>query len=526
MASPVVTRQEYDETLGHRFQRAATMQAGLVILIPIVVLIGWQFNLEYLKRVAPTLVAMNPLTALGFVILGIALLLLQDSSNELKKLLVFLCVAVVTTVGALVLIRYLWNLPFYPDRWVFTDRLDVAGQKPNVMAPNTALCFLLGSLSLMATSLKHRLGRYATEFLAVIISFLAIFALFGYFYQNQVFTTVQAFIPMAANTSLCFLLLGMAILFSRPNGGLMSLVSSGQGAGYLLRRLIPMTVLAPGILGWVLIAGQEADLYSAKVGVALFAAAIALFGSVLVYISGKALYRKELEVERIKDEFLSLATHQLQTPSTGVKMALSLLRDGAAGKLSRSQAALVKDAIEGNNREIKIVGDLLNVARADSGRMVLKKSPTDMRQLIQNIVREQQATIDSREQKLTIKIHDVVANVDASRLSMAVENLLSNASKYTPDGGTLAIETLQTHDNLILKVTDNGVGIPKDSIPKLFSKFVRLDNPLSGKRGGTGLGLYLAKQIVELHGGTIRVQSETGKGSQFIIELPVGELHE
>lgn len=502
-----------------RFRKASIVDACLVILISVTVLLGWQYNLEYLKRIVPTLVAMNPLTAVCFLLSAVVLLLLHGKRNH--QVITTILALVVAFFGLSIVLRYTIHLPFWPDRWLYRSKLDIQGQKPNVMALNTAISFLLSGLSLLLISLKTKLKFRVEQYMTLAICFLAIFALLGYAYGDHTFLTAQAFIPMAVNTALGFLLLGAGILFVRSNEGLMLILSSEQGAGYLMRRLVLIIILLPAVLGWLKLLGQSAGLFNAEVGTALSVAFNISLGFILVWITGVALYKKEFEVARSKDEFLSLATHQLQTPSTGVKAALSLLNSGVVEKLTPKQEELVRDAQEGNEREIRIVNDLLNVARADSGRMILKKEPTDLSKLVKDILHEQQPTIKSRKQQLDVEAESVVMAIDPNRLRMAIENLVSNASKYTPDSGKIAVKVEKTDSGVVIQVIDGGVGIADSDISKVFVKFTRLDNPLSEKRGGTGLGLYLVKQIVELHGGEIKVNSKIGKGSQFTIELPL-----
>ncbi len=516
----IFDRLTRSQTMGERLQKISLVAAGLVVSIAVVVLIGWQNNADSLERLLPTQVAMNPLTALCFVFSGTALILLYGAVNRQKQLVSALLAFITVAISIMILARYVGHLSITVDQWLFMSKLHHAGQIPNVMAPNTAFGFLLAGLSLLLITRKARLSRYIAQYAAIAVCFVALFALLGYVYESHVLTAVSVFIPMAANTAVCFLLLGVGILFVKPNEGLLMVVNSDQGAGYLMRRLLPIAVLVPALVGWFRILGLKASLYSEATSVTLSVTVNIVLAFIVVLISGMALYKKELEVEAMKDRFLSLATHQLQTPATGIKLALSMLRDGVAGKLNKEQSDLVHDAIEGNNRGISIVSDLLNVARVDSGRMILEKTSTDLYDLVHDIVREQQQTIEARKQSIRVTAEHVVALFDAPRLRMAIENLVSNASKYTPDGGKITIELPKATDTITIKVLDAGVGIAKKDIPRMFTKFTRIDNELSTKREGTGLGLYLAKQIVELHGGEILVESEVGKGSQFTVQLP------
>lgn len=245
-----------------------------------------------------------------------------------------------------------------------------------------------------------------------------------------------------------------------------------------------------------------------------------LIGAIVVFRD----VTQELAIERAKDEFVSLASHQLRTPATGVKQFLGMLREGYAGKLTSEQAEMVEDAYASNERQINIVQDMLDVARLDAGRMKLEYTKVNVGELLTAIVAEQQGTIDSRKQTLKLKAPKALTNMlDANRIRMVLENLISNASKYTPEGGTITVAARKIDGKLEVVVQDSGVGIAAEDISKLFGKFSRIANPLSTKVGGSGLGLYLAKQIVQLHGGKIVVTSSPGKGSRFTVVLPLKE---
>lgn len=230
-------------------------------------------------------------------------------------------------------------------------------------------------------------------------------------------------------------------------------------------------------------------------------------------------------LEKTKDEFVALASHQLRTPATAVKGNVGMLLEGYCGDLTLEQQSVLRDAYESNERQLAVIEDMLNVSRIEAGRMVLFKSATDLAAMVRSVAAEQKAMVDSRGQELVVEAPPgpVVLAVDPQRFRMVVENLLSNASKYTPSSGRIEIRLEQLAVETRISVLDTGVGIPEASQYRLFHKFSRIDNPLSILAGGNGLGLYLANEIVELHGGTISVQSALGAGSTFTVVLPRGE---
>jgi len=228
-------------------------------------------------------------------------------------------------------------------------------------------------------------------------------------------------------------------------------------------------------------------------------------------------------LDRAKDEFIGLASHQLRTPATAVKNFIGLLREGYAGELTEEQKSYVDYAWESNEQQLEIVDALLSVARSDSGMLSLQRQRIDLEPLVAGVIEQQLATIVERQQhcKLVVPHSPVLAFADAEYLRMAVENLVSNASKYTKAGGHILIALRVENDFACISVRDSGVGVAPDDMPRLFGKFSRIENELSAQVGGSGLGLYLARRIIELHEGSIDVKSRPDEGTTFTIRLPL-----
>lgn len=233
--------------------------------------------------------------------------------------------------------------------------------------------------------------------------------------------------------------------------------------------------------------------------------------------------QKEQAVELAKDELLSLASHQLRTPATGVKQYVGMVLQGFAGKVPKSQKELLEKAYASNDRQLTIINEILHLAKIDSGRIVLARQDADINELVEDIVNEQKPDIKAAGH--TVSLHTgrrpLLLRVDTHMLRMAVENILSNAIKYTPPGGMITVRLRRDEDCAYILIKDTGVGIASNETGKLFKQFSRLSNEMSVRVGGTGIGLYLAKHLVELHGGRIDVTSAAGKGSTFTIALPL-----
>jgi PAS domain S-box-containing protein len=234
--------------------------------------------------------------------------------------------------------------------------------------------------------------------------------------------------------------------------------------------------------------------------------------------------QRELELlNNSKDEFISLASHQLRTPATAVKQLLGLLTEGLYGELPSHIANILDRAYESNERQINIINSLLKVAQIDAGKVILHHSTVDLSYTLQNLLQEYGDTFLSRNQSVDFEIvgkQPITAYIDAEYMRMAITNLIDNASKYTRRDGNISVKISQTSTYASVSITDNGVGISKEDQKELFTKFQRIPNEMSQAVGGSGLGLYWVQKVVELHRGTIEIDSEIGKGTTITLLLP------
>jgi signal transduction histidine kinase len=229
-----------------------------------------------------------------------------------------------------------------------------------------------------------------------------------------------------------------------------------------------------------------------------------------------------VEINRAKDEFIALASHQLRTPATGVKQYVGMLLQGYGGELDGQQTDLLQTAYDSNERQLDVINALLNVAQLDAGKVALKRVPCRIDHLLRDIIKEQAETFQVRHQSLTAHMpaKPVTASIDRRLIRMVLENIIDNAGKYTPWHKTITIHLASTAKLVTIAVSDQGVGISKRDQAKLFQKFSRIDNDLSTLANGSGLGLYWAKKILDLHDATISVNSKARQGSTFTVSLP------
>lgn len=229
----------------------------------------------------------------------------------------------------------------------------------------------------------------------------------------------------------------------------------------------------------------------------------------------------DLKIRDTKNELLSLTSHQLRTPASAVKQYVGMLTQGFAGELNEEQLSIADKAYAANNRQLEIIDQLLYVAKADAGQISLAIDELDLRSKAERTI--QHLADNAAKKNITLTISGrkkLTAYGDKRFVAMIVENLISNAIKYSYDGSTVSIKIFNDKDFACMAVSDHGVGISEEEQEAIYDKFTRLDNPLSRSEGGNGLGLFLAKRLTEAHHGELELKSKEGKGSTFTLKLP------
>ncbi len=248
-------------------------------------------------------------------------------------------------------------------------------------------------------------------------------------------------------------------------------------------------------------------------------------GISVAYILLRRLLRLEdlhqTEIQRTKNELLALTSHQLRTPASGVKQYIGMLLQGFVGDLTEDQQLIARKAFAANERQLETINQLLHVAKADADQLVLDKEPLDLGSVTESVVDSMHNEIEQHDSEVVIRTRKPqMVFADKRYLRMAIENLISNALKYSDEGKSVVVTISGRSGQACLSVRDYGVGIDTEDIDKLFKKFSRIPNALSKSSGGSGLGLFLAEQIMQAHGGSIEVESKPHRGSIFSLILP------
>ena len=236
---------------------------------------------------------------------------------------------------------------------------------------------------------------------------------------------------------------------------------------------------------------------------------------------------KEKGIDKAKTEFVSLASHQLRTPLSTVNWYSEMLLTGDVGAISSEQKIYLEEIYKGNQRMVDLVNTLLDVSRIELGTFDGESKPTNIVALVESVIEEQKLQIDEKKLKLKCVIADHIPliQVDPKLIRMVIQNLLSNSVKYTPERGKISILlALDDKKNIVIKISDTGYGIPNGQQDKIFTKLFRADNVVGKDTEGTGLGLYIAKSIVDQAGGSLWFESEENKGTTFNLLLPIGKV--
>ncbi|MDK2898860.1 MAG: hypothetical protein PWQ10_47 [Patescibacteria group bacterium] len=229
------------------------------------------------------------------------------------------------------------------------------------------------------------------------------------------------------------------------------------------------------------------------------------------------------QLDKNKDEFVSMASHQLRTPLTSVKGYISMVLEGDAGKISESQRNLLSEAFISSERMVRLINDFLNVSRLQTGKFVIDKHPVDLSKLVEQEIDSLKSNATVRNMKFNYrKPKDFpIIKVDEDKIRQVVMNFADNAIYYSHDGTAIDINLVVKGNEVIFTVKDTGIGVPSKEQEQLFSKFYRASNARKQRPDGTGVGLFLAKKVVSVHGGKVIFKSVENKGSTFGFSLPI-----
>ena len=239
--------------------------------------------------------------------------------------------------------------------------------------------------------------------------------------------------------------------------------------------------------------------------------------------------KRLMKLDETKDEFMSIASHQLRTPLTSIKGYISMLLEGDLGKLAPAQKKVLEEAFQSSERMVSLIGDFLNMSRLQTGKFSIDREKCQIDEIIDSEVKNLEAVASTRGLKLkliTTRKRLPILYIDEQKIRQTVMNFIDNAIYYSKPGKTITVKLQVIDGSVEFRVIDSGIGVPKEEQAQLFTKFFRATNAHKRRPDGTGVGLFLAKKVIDGHGGSIIFQSEEGKGSTFGFLLPIKKLSE
>jgi signal transduction histidine kinase/CheY-like chemotaxis protein len=227
-------------------------------------------------------------------------------------------------------------------------------------------------------------------------------------------------------------------------------------------------------------------------------------------------------LDRLKSEFVSVVSHELRTPLTSIRGSLGLLASGAMGELPPDGAQMLQIAVSNTDRLVRLINDILDLERIESGQEALDLRPVPLSELMLDAAGNVAGSAEGAEVSVEVRPIAATIQADADRIVQALTNLLGNAVKFSEPGGRVLLEAELDGGDAVLRVRDEGRGIPADKLDSIFERFQQVDATDAREKGGTGLGLAIVRSVAERHGGRVEVTSEVGAGSCFSLHLPVG----
>ncbi len=548
--------------LSGRTVNAAGLAGVLCALIGATVLTGWLIGADIPRTFVPGGIMMLPNTSIAFAVGGLALWLLRSENiTPRSRQIARVAAAFVFLLGFLTFVERITDWSFGIDMLLFPEEVRLQPYRPfGRMATNSTVALSLAGAALLLIDVETR-GRWRpAQLLATVGLAIASLALLGHLYGARPLYAIDRAAGMAVPTAVGFFTLHTGILFARPNHGGIALLTGRDPGGMLARRLLPATILAPIVFGWVWIVGRQREIFSREGGVAVFVVlivgvlvALVLRSAYLVrsaHRAREALLEREAsarhgaelatqraleaaaEAERArfdaeaasqaKSDFVATMSHELRTPLNAIIGYTNLLADGIPEPVTEAQRIQLGRVHASARHLLELIDEVLTLSRLEAGRETL--SPREV--VVADVLDQSAVMIEpmAAARRLRFEVHrpspSLTIETDAGKLRQILLNLLTNAVKFTDEGSIVLSADEDDNGSVIFQVKDSGIGIASEHQDRIFESFWQVEQSMTRRVGGAGLGLNVARQLAHMLGGDLTVESRFGEGSTFSLKLP------
>jgi len=517
------------------FEIVSEILSICIFLCGAVALIGWFFDIPVLKSISPDFVAIKANTAICFILIGLSLWLSQAkrADNRLCRRIARTCAFVVFLTGFLTFWQYLLGWDFGIDQLLFEEPASaILTSSPGRMAFNTSIIFVIISIALFLTGFETVLFSYLAHLLVIPAGIITLLSFVGYLYgATPLYIGLKFSTAMAIHTCVLFLMSCIACLFARPRQGLMKNISSDNYGGLVFRRILPVVIFVPLVLGGLKIYGERTKWFSNEFGVSLVATSNLVVVSLFVYIlsvylnrlDAKRKHAEQRQTETLEQlektnsqlsEFAHLATHDLKTPLRGISVLAEWLVKDYHDKFDERGQKQIGLLVKRVGRMDNLINAVLQYSTIVRNRK--NEHPADLNILFRAVLAEIKPPSNI---KITANKDLPIVICEEGHIYQVFCQLLANAVRFmNKTDGRITIDCAEEDKFWRFSVSDNGPGIEPQHFERIFRLFQTLDN--HDEIENTGVGLALVKKIVELYGGRIWLISQPGQGTTFNFTLP------
>lgn len=520
-----------------------------------VVLLGWALDIERARVIVPSFYGMLPLASVGMLAAGASLWLQRtDARNAQIEWLPLVLATIPFLIGGITLLEWATGTSVGIDTLLFPGALaQMPWSPPGRIAVNSAAVFLFEGAALLLLQHDRKHGSLKAQILASSALLVAFIGVAGYLYQVPDLYAMNQRSGMSLLAALTHILLSLGLVLGSTRRGVASILVNEGTAGILARRMLPAAIVLPLVLGWLRFLGERNGLFGSDFGISVHAISNVIALAAAVAWSARALSRTDSSRTRLlfserearesaemakveaeaarqeaetansaKGEFLAVMSHELRTPLTAIIGYEELLSDGITGPVNEGQLQQLARIKASAEHLLELIEQILTFARTDVGR----ERAVSERTLVDDVMRAAASFVVplARAKRIELLVETPPAGAtivtDPGRLRQILTNLLGNAVKFT-DKGEVGIRGAIDGDRLAIEVWDTGLGIAPEHAEKVFEPFWQVEQKMTRRVGGTGLGLSVSRRLARLLGGDITFSSEPGAGSRFFLSLPL-----